>query len=375
LRSELPSHVSVRPGTRSSNGDAGSSGYFREEREAEPLDIGALAEYLAQSGHILNRAAAPRQFAGGLGNWNYLVRVDERPYVLRRPPAGPRPAGANDMAREYRVLSRLPKQFPLAPEALLYCTDSDAIGAPFILIEYREGVIIRDTLPQSLAASVDAQRALASSVIAVLAQLHALKPDEIGLGDLGRPHGMVARQARNWTLRAQAAFGGQLPQGLDTISKWLERPPPPCQFAALLHNDFKLDNLILRPDTLAPVALIDWDMGTLGDPLLDVATLLSYWAEPGDHPAMLALRQMPTAAAGFPRRSEVLEMYARRTGLAVDGFKYYRVLALFKLCVVFQQIYQRQVRSGTRAPRASGYPELVSGLIDFTTHALAHERY
>lgn len=185
---------------------------------------------------------------------------------------------------------------------------------------------------------------------------------------------MVDRQARNWTLRAQGAFDGGVPPTLCAVAKWLARPGPQPQRVSIVHSDFKLDNLIVSSETAESVALIDWDMGTLGDPLLDLATLLSYWAEPGDPPAMRALRQMPTALPGFPSRADALALYATRSGgLDVSYFKYYRVVALFKLCVVFQQIFQRHLRGLTHDERAASFGLLVAGRIDFTAEAMASE--
>lgn len=352
-----------------------SENAFREADRVDRTDWEALGAYIASLGHALSLPDGPRQFAGGLGNWNYLVHLDGQPHVLRRPPAGPLPAGANDMAREYRILNRLGRHFPLAPSAPVFCGDESVIGVPFLLIEYREGAIVRDRLPSGLASTHAARLSLAGHLLDVLAQLHELDPRALGLQDLGRPDGMVARQARNWTFRARDAFESGMPRALHTVARWLEREAPEPQRVALLHSDYKLDNLILDPISLKAVALIDWDMGTLGDPLLDLATLLSYWTEADDHPAMLALGQMPTGLAGFPSRAEAIEMYARRSGLSLAQFGYYRILALFKLCAVFQQIHRRRQREADSKPCAASIPALVESLIDFTAHTLATERY
>lgn len=348
---------------------------FRPIAQTQSIDWEALSRYLARRGLGIDLARAPRQFTGGLGNWNYLVEVDGQPFVLRRPPSGPLPVGANDMAREHRILSRLNRSFPLAPLSPVFCEDPSVIGAPFLLIEYREGRVVRSELPVGLADTATQRLELASRAVNVLVQLHSLEPEKVGLHDLGRPTGMAARQARNWALRAHEAFGSGMSQTLHAISEWLSRPAPLPQRASILHSDFKFDNLIISQTTAEPVALIDWDMGTLGDPLLDVATLLSYWVEPGDPPPMQALRQMPTALPGFPTRAQVLELYARRSGLDVSQFKYYRMLALFKLCVVFQQLYRRYLRGDSNDERAAPFGPLTAGLIDFTANALATERY
>lgn len=341
---------------------------FRSLDQTDPVDWNSLADYLARNG-VAGRFAAPRQFAGGLGNWNYLLEIGKSRLVLRRPPDGPLPVGANDMARENRILSRLHRHFPLAPEVRLYCEDAGVIGAPFLLMEYREGFVVRSTIPATYGAICTGE-ILTSDAIDVLTALHALDPDVVGVRDLGRPEGMVERQARNWRMRAEAAFDARLPTRLQEVSQWLSRPAPLAQRVSILHSDFKFDNLILDPTNGKPVALIDWDMSTLGDPLLDVATFLSYWIEPDDPPEIHSLRQMPTASGDFPCRAEVLAVYAKRSGLDVSDFGYYRILALFKLCVVFQQLYQRYLQGLTQDGRAASFAPLIAGLVAFTASTL-----
>ena len=348
---------------------------FRSASVTDELDWKAASRYLAGLGHQLDIREQPKQFAGGLGNWNFLVMLDGKPHVLRRPPSGPLPLGANNMAREYRILGRLNRHFPLAPHSSLYCDDPSVIGAAFLLIEYREGLVFREDLPPNFAQTQAQRQQLASRAVDVQVQLHAIDPGEAGLQDLGRPVGMVDRQTKNWTLRAIDAFGETPLPGLAQISQWLSRPAPLPQRTSILHSDFKFDNLIFSPVNEEPVALIDWDMGTLGDPLLDLATLLSYWVEPSDPEAMQSLRQMPTALPGFPARNELLALYARRTGLDLQDFKYYRVLALFKLCVVFQQLYQRYLRGQSKNEKAASFGILAAGLIDFTTQVIFTEHY
>ncbi len=206
-----------------------STATFRLEAEVNPLDWDSLTTYLADRGYSLVLADGPRQFAGGMGNWNYLVHLDGCPHVLRRPPAGPLPLGANDMAREFKILSRLGVHFPLAPSASIYCADERVIGAPFLIIEYRDGMVLRGAMPDGMVELNAGALRLASKMVDVLVQLHALDFRILDLQELGRPEGMVARQARNWTRRANDAWDGNMPKGLARIASWLERPAPQPQ--------------------------------------------------------------------------------------------------------------------------------------------------
>ena len=305
------------------------------------LDWKAAARQLRSRGVELDPTFAPRRFATGHANLNYLVRCDGEWAVLRRPPAGPLPRGAHDMAREHRVLSRLHERFPLAPKSLAYCDDAAVLGAPFLVVQYRDGIVISGS--RSANVTLDRERCarLSRRMIGVLVELHRIDPTAVGLEGLGRPDGFLERAVKGWGERAARAWDGERLPEVDTVLGWLEDRIPAAQEACLLHCDFKLDNLILHPDTLEPIALVDWDMCTRGDPLFDVATLLSYWAETEDPQVMHDLDQMPTARPGFATREEALHAYAAATGRDIDGFLFHRVLCLLKLAVVFAQLFRR----------------------------------
>lgn len=331
-------------------------------------DWPALARHLARLGMAFDPAFAPEQFAGGFGNLNYRIVVDGAPAVLRRPPPGPRPPGANDMAREGRILRGLAPLFPLAPRCLHFCGDEAVLGAPFLILEHRAGIVIGGALPEALRGRAGAGEALADTAIDTLAALHRVDPEAAGLGDLGRPEGFLARVARGWARRADLAWDGAAPEAARRIAARLEAWAGEGAGAGapvLLHNDYKLDNLILDPETLAPAALVDWDLGTRGDPLWDLAVLLSYWSEPGDPRAMRELGQMPTAEPGFPPRAEAARRYAARTGRDISGLRPWRAAAQFRLAVVFRQIYRRHRDSGAGDPKAGGFDALADGLLDF----------
>jgi aminoglycoside phosphotransferase (APT) family kinase protein len=340
---------------------------FRTQENTAPLDLQRVAAHLAGCGMHLDLAAGARQFAGGLANINYLLRVDGEPAVLRRPPDGPLPPGAHDMAREHRILSRLWRALPLAPRGLLLCEDADVIGVPFQIMEFRDGLVIAGDDDSAFRGRPERATAMARTLVETLVQVHQVDVAQVGLADLGRPEGFVARGIAGWRRRAERLDLDADAQALvDEVGRWLAAQTVRPRSPVLLHCDFKLDNLILDPDTLAPRAIVDWDMGTRGDPLFDVATLLSYWSEVGDPGCMQRLAQMPTASPGFPSRVEMLQRYARATGTDVSDFQVLRVLGMFKLAVVFLQLHALHV-SGVRVDaRSSSFGVLGGELLEFT---------
>ena len=332
-------------------------------------DWPALSRHLSDHGMTMT-GPAPYRFSGGLANRNYLIHLASGPTVLRRPPPGPLPPGAHDMAREHRILSRLPDALPAAPRSLYLCEDPSILGVPFQLLEYRPGRVIRATLPDNLASRAPE---LAETMLATLASIHAVDTQALGLDTLGRPDGFLTRQRTGWQRRGRAV-AAETPTTLKLIEElgtWLEAHAVPDAPPTLLHGDFKLDNLILEETTLHPTAIVDWDQGTRGDPLFDLATLLSYWTEPTDPPEMHALQQMPTAAPGFPTREAAVQRYATLTGRNVSDIRFHRVLALLKLAVIFLQLGALSRTGATTDPRYATFTAVGTGVLSFTQDVAA----
>ena len=337
---------------------------FKPVGQSKPQDWAALAGWLARVGARLSPTPA-LQFAGGFGNLNYLIEIDGRPAVLRRPPNGPLPPGANDMAREHRILSALWRAYPLAPRSLFFCAEPNVLGAPFQIIEYRPGIVIRDVLPPGIAGHPEIGAVLSRQLVESLAALHAVDPAQIGLETLGRPAGFLGRTVDGWTARAKAVADLINGRVLADMAAWLRSRVPPDLPPSLLHCDFKLDNMILDPTTFAPTAVIDWDMGTRGDPLWDLAVLLSYWVESEDPTCVHLMRQMPTAQSGFWSRGEVITAYNRLTGRVIDDFRFYRVLSIFRSAIVFLQLFDRYRRDPRANLRSADFDTLGRELLDY----------
>ena len=345
----------------------------RSPEQSVPLDWDAVRAHLAVHGLRLDRDPPPRQFAGGLANLNFFIHLDGRPAVLRRPPLGELPAGAYDMVREFRILSRLPDALPFVPRGLFLEADPTVIGAQFQIIEYRPGLVIREHLPPELAGRPEVGSRLSQVLLETLAAIHAVDADAVGLGDLGRPAGFLARAVSGWRKRGVAA----LEEGTDALhadlGAWLECHLLRDGAPALLHNDFKLNNMILNPHDLSPAAVVDWDQGTRGDPLFDFATLLSYWIEADDPPALHDMAQMPADEGGFYPRQLAVETYAALSGRDMSDFLFHRVLAMYKLGVIFLQLGYRYRSGATIEPRYAGLTAIGSGIVEFA-HEIAQGR-
>ncbi|MBA0047594.1 phosphotransferase family protein [Mycobacteroides sp. LB1] len=311
---------------------------FRATAETTSQDWAALSAWVTRQGHALD-VEAVRQFSGGKANLNYRVSLDGKPAVFRRPPTGPIAEGANDMAREWRVLSRLNAGFPLAPQGLLYCDDLDVLGTPFQFVEYRDGLVIGGELPDCLPG--DAPTLITATLIEAMTSLHRVAPEDVGLGDLGKPEGFLQRQLTGWTRRAHAVWPDGLPGVVTNLTSRLERQIPEPSGVSLLHMDLKLDNMLVDRETLSPNAIIDWDMTTRGCPLFDLAILVSYWMEPGDPESVRAVNQMPTTTAGFEGRAEVIASYFAAAGAEAQPLHWHAACARLRLAVAWMQLYRK----------------------------------
>ncbi|ADG05905.1 phosphotransferase family protein [Kyrpidia tusciae] len=335
-------------------------------RPGEELDVDAVRRFL--SGHIEGLGDCPvevEQFPSGASNLTYWIRCGAWEAVLRRPPFGPLPPKAHDMKRESSFLSRLHRVFPLAPRPYAFCEDPEVLGAPFYVMEYRRGAVLDDKFPPGVEATPELCRRISYAVVDTLAELHAVDYREAGLGEFGRPEGFLQRQVGGWIDRYHRAKTDDIPQ-VDRITRWLGDHLPASPAATIIHNDYKLNNLLLDPGDLSRiVAVVDWEMATIGDPLFDLAVSLSYWAEETDPELLKEVLPTVTKYGGFLSRDEFVERYWRRSGRDVSSLDFYMVFAYFKLAVILQQIYVRWKRGQTQDPRFAGFGLRVRRLLEY----------
>lgn len=333
-------------------------------RDGESLDPARVLGYLRAAIRSLpDGDLEVRQFPTGASNLTYWIRVGDWEAVLRRPPLGPVPPRAHDMEREGRLLRQLNPVFPLAPAPLAICADPAVLGAPFHVMEYRPGVVLDSGFPPGLDPTLERCRAIGEAAITTLADLHRVDWRAAGLEGIGRPEGFLERQVEGWITRYRNARTPDVPDA-EALMESLRDDLPESPAPTVIHNDFKLNNLLFDPATLAVTAVLDWEMATVGDPLFDLAIFLGYWVDPDDPAPLRSTLPVVTDRAGFPRRTELIDLYARRTGREVTGLDWYLTFAYFKLAVILQQIYARWVRGQTRDERFAGFGERVRVLVD-----------
>jgi aminoglycoside phosphotransferase (APT) family kinase protein len=339
-------------------------------RAESSFDVAALASWLrAQGGGQPGEfEGEPQllQFGRGFSNLTYLLRFENRELVVRRAPPGVNIKSAHDMGREFRILSALAPVWPKVPRPIAHSDDPGVIGTPFYVMDRVKGVILRSKLPDGLVLDEPTMQRVSASTCDTLAEIHALDWRAAGLGDLGKPDGYVERQVKGWAERYKKARTDDIPE-IERLGAWLEEHRPRESGATLVHNDFKYDNVILAPDLSRVVAVLDWEMATIGDPLMDLGTALGYWIEPDDPPVFQVMVFGPTNRPGNLTRAQFVERWSRATGRDATNVLFYYAFALFKLGVVAQQLYKRYVDGFTTEER---FAAMIMGVRAVATGAL-----
>lgn len=337
----------------------------RPVREEDAFDVVAVHAWLASQVVGLTGEPAVRQFGGGASNLTYLLVYPDRELVLRRPPRGTRAASAHDMRREVVVQQRLAPFLPFVPRVVAFCEETALIGSEFYVMEPVEGLILGAELPGGITLDPVAARSLGHTVIDTLADLHSVDVGRAGLADLGKGRGYVRRQIEGWSQRYRAALTDDVPDG-ENVMGWLAAHQPEDVASRLIHGDWKLDNLVVDLSG-APriVGVLDWEMATVGDPLMDLGASMTYWITADDEFPYAALRRQPTNLPGMPTREEMVERYLSRTGLRLGtSWTFYEVFGLFRLAVIAQQIWKRFRSGQTTNPAFAQFGMAVQVLLE-----------
>jgi aminoglycoside phosphotransferase (APT) family kinase protein len=332
-------------------------------RAEDALDTAAIDGFLKARVPGLVGMPEVAQYPGGASNLTYLLRYANRDLILRRPPTGVKAKSAHDVLREARIIAGLKPVYPYVPAIVAFGEDQTIIGCDFYVMERLVGIIPRRDLPAGLDLGPDRTRLLCTNVLDKLIELHAIDPVAAGLGGIGKGAGYVRRQVEGWSGRWQAALTDDVAPLADVVA-WLDRVTPESEVAIrLIHNDFRFDNVVLDlDDPLRVIGVLDWEMATLGDPLMDLGGALAYWVQADDDPTFVASRRQPTNAPGMLTRAEVIAYYGEKTGVSVETFDFYEVFGLFRLAVIIQQIYRRYVLKQTTNERYASYGAAVNNL-------------
>lgn len=332
-------------------------------RQEEALPMGPLLAWLRTALPGLEGEPEVSQFSGGASNWTYRLAFPNDDLVLRRPPAGKKAKSAHDMGREYRLQKALKPVYPLVPSMRAYCADETVIGAEFYVMERLAGIIPRKNLPKDVFLTSEQTRTLCTNMLDALVELHKVDYMAAGLSDLGVGTGYVQRQIDGWSMRFRDVKTWNVASGKN-VMRWLANHRPRNERICITHNDFRFDNIVL--DTNNPthiIGVLDWELATLGDPLVDLGNLLAYWVEPGDDFLARGTRRQPTTLPGMLTRKEVIAYYLQKSGLEPEDMTFYEVFGLFRLASIAQQIYYRYHHKQTRNPAFKNFWVVVNYLL------------
>ncbi|MFM8449329.1 MAG: phosphotransferase family protein [Haliscomenobacter sp.] len=340
-------------------------------RQGEELSEAGLSDYLTENLSGFNALHAIRQFPGGYSNLTYLITTNVGDFVLRRPPFGTKARTAHDMAREFRILQALAPVYGCAPKPVLLCEAEEVLGAPFYLMQKVEGVILRNRIPEGLDVSPATMRRLSEVAVDNLVKLHAIDLEKTGLSAIGRPDGYVQRQVDGWVRRFEQARTEEV-DAMDELAGWLQAHLPMGQAPALLHNDYKYDNLVFDSSLQHIRAVLDWEMCAVGDPLMDVGVMLGYWIQPGEAEAVVHSVANLTWLPGNLSRRELADRYAEKSGRNMQDLLFYYIFGVFKIGVIVQQIYYRYRQGFTRDARFASLQMVVQAFSHLGRTALEY---
>lgn len=333
-----------------------------EVRSEDALDKAAISKFVKEQQEGVEGDLHIRQFPGGASNLTYQLDLGNRQFILRCPPPGTKAKGAHDMGREFSIMQRLKPVYPYVPEMIAFCSDTSLIGREFYLMEKLTGIIPRANMPRGLNLSPEQTRQLCTNVIDKLIELHQVDIESTGLDELGKGSGYVQRQIEGWTARYKKARTWNVPK-CSYVMNWLKENLPAEERSCFIHNDFRFDNVVLDVnDPLKVIGVLDWEMATVGDPLMDLGNSLAYWVQSDDDFVMKKVRRQPTHLPGMLRRKEVVDYYCRKMGFKVKDFRFYEVYGLFRLAVIAQQIYYRYHHGQTSNPAFKQFWLLVNYL-------------
>ena len=324
-------------------------------RQGEELDTQVIQAYFKQLLPKLEGEVVIRQFPGGASNLTYEVSLDSQAFILRRPPFGKIAKSAHDMLREARIIKALKPVYPYVPNIIAMCDDHSVIGCDFYVMEKLNGIIPRQNMPKELTLDESQTRDLCLSVVDKLIDLHQVNIAGTELEQLGKGAGYVERQISGWSDRYVKSKTDDAAD-FEQVMGWLNSNMPQDSGQCLIHNDFRFDNVVLNVDNpLEVTGILDWEMATVGDPLMDLGNTLAYWVEAGDEPQFQMLRRQPTHLPGMLTRKQVVAYYLEKTGRDLDSFVFYEVYGLFRLAVIIQQIYYRYYHGQTKDKRFAGF--------------------